>query len=171
MKFILLCLSFYLSFDSTSAFDLFNIQRQHQEDYAYDTDHRDSLLQEFEYDQDTYSQLDAVNPVIHNQEVNPRFRPLFQNRPETSSSTTMSTIPPIHKDNMPLIELNQGDEKAIKNTIKSSSLLQILTPKLQSQEPMSFGEYYFQRQLEAFFKHQHEKFPAPTRSFIKTGLR
>jgi hypothetical protein len=138
MKFILICLSFYLVFYFLSALDPFNIQG-HQHDDDLDPSH----LQELEYDQ----------------EVNPKFRPWFEihrkNRTEIS---------PILQDNMPLIELHQVDE----HTTKSSSLLQILTSK--SQHP-SFAGNFFQRQLRAFFGYQQEKFPSPTRSYIKTGLR
>ena len=173
MKFILVCLSFYLAFDFISTLDPFNIQRQHHEYDVFDIDHRDSPLLELESDQHSYSQLNGTNrPQSRKNKyhgVNPKFRPWLQIRRKNRTQTSLSkaTISSILKDNMPLIELHQTDGKLIAKTTRPSSLLQMLTPKPR----MSFGDYYFRQQLQAFFKHQHEKFPAPTRSFIKTGLR
>ena len=150
MRMILCCLTFYLTFHFITATN----------NTVY---HADSHLQGLFYQKQahdhihntTHTTRSAHKAVLHHRAVHPRFRPLLHTRPTTPF--------------LPLIELHPVDGRTTTTTI---NLLQILTFKPQTRKQSSFGEYFFQQQLRAFFGHQHEEqHSAPTRSNIKTGLR
>jgi len=113
-----------------------------------------------------------VNPIINDRAVNPKFLPWFQIHThserqlallKTNISDSNSNISSILNDN---IQLNQST-----NTTKSSGLLQLFTPKPQTQEHISSTNYYFKQKLrELFFGHQYDKYPLRNRSNIKTAL-
>jgi hypothetical protein len=141
-----------------------------------------SRLQRSKYPlQDPPLDTTQVNPIFNDRVVHPKFRPWFETdrNSETQFSflkTTItgsnSDISSILNDNIQLNQPHLGDGRATTNTTKSSGLLQIFTPNPQFQERISVTDYYFKQKLrELFFGHQHDKYPSPTRSNIKTGLR
>lgn len=89
------------------------------------------------------------------------------------SSTNSSHLFDFHQINPkfrrdPTSPVNQTNSDS---TTMSPSLFQLLSPKPKVRDRISFANYYFERQLRAFFSHHHAKFPAPTPSNIKTALR
>lgn len=195
MKILLACLTFYLVLNFISASDTVNAQ---QANNASNTYHPASHLHELIYQEQAHShnapivqqQADTINnennrvvlqkhpqhqnekyqpqdhlqnttivqsemnPVIDDRVVHPKFRPWFHT----------------HMENIQLNQPHLADERTVVNTTQSSDLLQNVPPKPQTREHLSFADF-FQRPFRAFFEHQHEQFPSPTRSNIKTGLR
>jgi hypothetical protein len=123
--------------------------------------------------QNTTVAQDQANQLIH-----PRFRSMLQDRTNDitqSSILTITDVPSNPHDNIQQNLPFLADNGVSDDTIQSSSLLQIITAKPidntgETRRSLSFAEYYYQQQLKAFFGHQHEKFPPPTHSNIKTGL-
>lgn len=157
MRMILFCLTFhFISATNTTTHHVY---------------HADSHLQGLFYQKQAHAHApnttrSAHKAVLHHRVVHPRFRPLLQTR-NTNKPTLPSTTP-----FLPFIELHPVNARTTTTTPTTINLLQILTFKPQTRKQSSFGEYFFQQQLRAFFGHQHdEQHSAPTRSNIKTGLR
>lgn len=123
--------------------------------------------------QNTTVAQDQANQLIH-----PRFRLMLQDRTNDitqSSILTITDVPSNPDDNIQQNLPFLADNGVSEDTTQPSSLLQIVTAKPidntgETRRSLSFADYYYQQQLKSFFGHQHEKFPPPTRSNIKTGL-
>ena len=120
--------------------------------------------------QNTTGDQHQHNP-FDNQLIHPKFRPIFQHhRHDNDQAPLLGTSAVITNSDISSDRQLLADSRTIEDTTKSFSLLQIFTGA-QTPRRISFADYYFQRQLKAFFGHHHDKFPSRTRSYIRTGLR